>query len=99
MANEAHHLGRWQPWSPHEVATFFAPLPALWWIAGGWGIDLFLGKQTREHEDIDVQVLRHDQHAVRTLFDTWDVQAALPPPRDEAWPFRPWYLGETLDMT
>ena len=97
MADEAHPLGRWQPWSPHDVATFFAPLHAPWWIAGGWAIDLFLGRQTREHEDIDVQVLRRDQHAVRTLFGAWDVQAALPPPRDEAWPFRPWLLDETLD--
>jgi hypothetical protein len=99
VADEAHPLGRWQPWSPHEVAAFFAPLPALWWIAGGWAIDLFLGRQTREHEDIDVQVLRRDQHAVRSLLGKWNVQAALPPPRDEAWPFSPWYLDETLDMS
>jgi hypothetical protein len=99
MAGKAHPLGQWEPWSPHEVVAFFAPLPALWWIAGGWAIDLFLGKQTREHEDIDVQVLRRDQHAVRALLGTWDVQAALPPPRDEARLFRPWYLGETLDMS
>jgi hypothetical protein len=99
MADKAHPLGRWQPWSPHEVSVFFAPLSAPWWIAGGWAIDLFLGRQTREHEDIDVQVLRRDQHAIRALLDTWDVQAALPPPRDEAWPFRSWYLGETLEMS
>jgi aminoglycoside-2''-adenylyltransferase len=97
MAEDAHPLGIWQPWSPHEVARFFAPLAAPWWIAGGWAIDLFLGRQTRAHEDIDVQVLRRDQHAVRALFSAWDVQAALPPPRDEAWPFRPWHLGDVLD--
>lgn len=97
MADEGHPLGQWQPWSPQEVAALFASLPARWWIAGGWAIDLFLGRQTREHEDIDVQVLRPDQHMVRTLLGTWDVQAALQPPRDEAWPFRPWHRGDDLD--
>jgi hypothetical protein len=97
MASETHPLGKWQPWGPHDVAAFFASLHVPWWIAGGWAIDLFLGRQTREHEDIDVQVLRRDQDAVRALFDTWDMQAALPPPRDEVWPFRPWYRGQVLD--
>ena len=99
MADAEHPLGRWQPWRPHEVANFFAALPVPWWIAGGWAIDLFLGRQTRAHEDIDVLILRRDHQAVRPLFGTWDVQAALPPPRDEAWPFRPWYLDEALDET
>jgi hypothetical protein len=97
MGTEAHALGAWRPWSPQAVAQFFAPLSAPWWIAGGWAIDLFLGRRTRKHEDIDVQVLRRDQQAVRALFGAADVQAALPPPRDETWPFRSWRLGEELD--
>ena len=97
MGDETHSLGVWRPWSPQDVAGFFASLPVPWWIAGGWAIDLFLGRQTREHEDIDVQILRRDQQAVRALFGVWDVQEALPPPRDEAWPFRPWRLDEGLD--
>lgn len=97
MADATHSLGIWRPWSPQAVAAFMAPLAGPWWIAGGWAIDLFLGRQTREHEDIDVQTLRRDQHAVRALFGGWDVQAALPPPRDETWPFRSWRLGELLD--
>lgn len=90
-------LGPWRPWNPYQVAVFFATLRVPWWIAGGWAIDLFVGRQTREHKDIDILILRRDQHAVRTLFGTWDVQAALPTPRDEAWPFRPWHLDEALD--
>jgi hypothetical protein len=97
MADAKYTLGRWQPLTPDKAATFFAALHVPWWIAGGWAIDLFLERQTREHEDIDVLILRRDQQAVRTLLGTWDVQAALPPPRDEAWPFRPWHLGEILD--
>jgi Aminoglycoside-2''-adenylyltransferase len=97
MGTEAHSLGIWEPWSPSDVATFFAPLTVPWWIVGGWAIDLFLGRQTREHEDIDVLILRRVQQAVRTLFGAWDMQAALSPPRDETWPFRPWRLDEVLD--
>jgi hypothetical protein len=92
-------LGRWRPWSPDKTATFFAALHVPWWIAGGWAIDLFLERRTREHEDIDVLILRRDHQAVRTLLGTWDVQAALPQPRNEAWPFRPWHVDETLDET
>jgi len=99
MIDAQHPLGRWQPWNPYEVAAFFANLPVPWWIAGGWAIDLFLGRQTREHEDIDVLLLRRDNLAVRALLGLWDVQAALPPPRDETWPFRPWRRNEALDET
>ena len=97
MGDEAGSLGPWQLWSPQEVARFFAPLTVPWWIAGGWAIDLFLGRQTRKHEDIDVQILCRDQRVVRALFGGWDMQAALPPPRDEMWPFRPWHMDEVLD--
>jgi hypothetical protein len=88
MADVEHLLSRWQPWTPDQAATFFAALSVPWWIAGGWAIDLYLQRRTRAHEDIDILMLRRDQLAVRTLLETWDVQAALPPPRDEAWPFR-----------
>jgi hypothetical protein len=30
---------------------------------------------------------------------TWDVQAALPPPRDETWPFLAWHHDEELNET
>jgi Aminoglycoside-2''-adenylyltransferase len=67
MAEAQHPLGRWRPWRPREVAAFFAMLPIPWWIAGGWAIDLFLGRQTRRHEDIDVLILRQDCHAARSF--------------------------------
>jgi len=97
MANNAHQLGVWQPWSPCEVSSFFTGLTAPWWIAGGWALDLFIGRQTREHEDIDVQVLRRDQQAVRAILGTWDVQEAHPPAYPGGWPFREWLSDMPLN--
>ncbi|TMD44470.1 MAG: aminoglycoside adenylyltransferase, partial [Chloroflexi bacterium] len=76
MANDINQFGLWQPWSPREIARFFSHLAVPWWIAGGWALDLFLGAQARHHDDIDVQILRRDQHAVRVLLHEWDVQEA-----------------------
>ena len=75
MTNETNHFGLWQPWQPEEVARFFSTLTVPWWIAGGWALDLFLGVQTRAHEDIDVLFLRRDQHEIRARLQGWDVQA------------------------
>ena len=30
------------------------------WLVGGWGIDALLGRQTREHKDLDILLLRDD---------------------------------------
>ncbi|HEU5381678.1 MAG TPA: hypothetical protein VFV38_40175 [Ktedonobacteraceae bacterium] len=54
------------------------PFTIPWWIAGGWALDLFLGVQTREHEDLDVLFLRRDHHEIRARLQGWDVQEAYP---------------------
>ncbi len=59
-------LDAWRPLSVAEVATF-APMGVTWWVAGGWAIDLFLGRQTRAHQDFDVALLRRDHHSLRRL--------------------------------
>lgn len=77
MTNAPLHELPWTPFSVAEAADRFAGFPGPWWIAGGWAIDLFVGKQTREHADIDVLILRDDQ---RHLFDTlsdWEIHAAV----------------------
>ena len=50
-AHDPNPFGAWQSWQPHEVAQLFSALAIPWWIAGGWAVDLFLGEQTRDHED------------------------------------------------
>jgi len=67
---------RWDALSPEGVRTLFGGFGAPWWIAGGWAIDLFLGRQTREHGDIDVAVLRSDQQRLQRHLSDWDVHVA-----------------------
>jgi hypothetical protein len=43
-----------------------------WAIAGGWSIDLFLGKVTREHDDIEIAIYRNDQSAIQAYLDGWN---------------------------
>jgi len=53
-----------------------APVDAPWWIAGGQAIDLWLGRQTRVHADLDVQILQRDQHRFRAALDGWELAVA-----------------------
>ncbi|RJR29232.1 tRNA nucleotidyltransferase [Candidatus Microgenomates bacterium] len=37
------------------------------WLDGGWGVDALLGKQTREHGDVDIVVQEKDISRLRQL--------------------------------
>jgi hypothetical protein len=49
-------VSKWDPWRPHEVARLLDGVEAPWYVAAGWAIDLFLGGETREHEDLEIAV-------------------------------------------
>jgi putative ABC transport system permease protein len=47
------------------------PLQGLtcpWFVAGGWALDLFLGRVTRPHHDVDIALFREDQRQLRSHF-------------------------------
>jgi hypothetical protein len=69
-------LGPWEPLSPRDATALLRALPVPWWIAGGWALDLFVGRQTREHADLDVEVLRRDQRALQEYLAGWDLHTA-----------------------
>jgi hypothetical protein len=83
--------GPWEPLAPSSVGELFGAAGFRWWIAGGWALDLFLGRQSRPHHDTDVLVLRPDQLAVQRTLAGWDLHAADPPGT-----LRPWAPGEEL---
>ena len=41
----------------HDLKVFERP----WYISSGWALDLFLGRVTRVHHDVDFVVARTDQ--------------------------------------
>jgi len=57
----------WEAWRPAQVTEFLEGLDVPWYIAAGWAIDLFLGEERREHEDLEIAVpnLRFDEVAGR----------------------------------
>src|SRR4051812_43656809 len=65
--------GHWCPMQPHGVATLLAGIHAPWWVAGGWALDLFLGYQTRSHDDFDVGILRRDVTEVVASLCGWEL--------------------------
>ena len=75
-----------------EVARLMQGFPHPWYIAGGWAIDLFLERETREHDDIDIAVLREDQREIQTHFAAWAFEKVVDGQR------LPWADGEWLDL-
>ena len=61
-----------------SVSALFAALPCPWCFCGGWAIDLFLGRVTRPHKDVDVAILRRDQLLCRSYLRErgWHLEVA-----------------------
>lgn len=68
-----------------------AGYPHPWYVCGGWAIDLFVGRATREHEDVEIGVFRRDQEALRGHLATWGAFKSI-----GGW--TPWRAGELLEL-
>jgi hypothetical protein len=58
----------WEAWTPTEVMARLAGVGVPWCVVGGWAIDLFIGRETRPHGDLEIAVARADFPAVRPAF-------------------------------
>jgi hypothetical protein len=63
-----------------EVAESFGNLRAPFYFAGGWAIDLHLGRVTREHHDIDVLVMRRDHLLLHKALNVFTLKKIIPHP-------------------
>jgi len=58
------------------VKRLMASYTGTWALCGGWAVDAWLGRVTREHEDIDIAVFRDEQELFfRQLAPTWRLVA------------------------
>jgi hypothetical protein len=80
-----------------RVADIMATFRPKWYIAGGWAVDAWLGRQTREHDDIEVAVFRDDQRALFDHLDGWTRDFVRPRPEGPPGDVLPW-MGERLDL-
>jgi hypothetical protein len=58
-------LDAWRPWTPEQTFFHLSGVGIPWCLVGGWAIDLFLGAQTRPHDDIEIAVTRQDFSMIR----------------------------------
>ena len=72
MVSSIPAAGPWQALHPREVPPLLAAVTSRWWIAGGWALDLFVGTQTRPHEDLDIGILRLDAPQVVDSMTGWE---------------------------
>ncbi len=55
------------------VITLLADFPVSWHLCGGWAIDAFLGRETREHSDIEIGIDREHQHHIHAFFPAAEI--------------------------
>lgn len=79
---------RWEPLTPEQVRDLFRDATFPWYVAGGWALDLFLGRQSRAHADIDIAVFRDDAEKVREALKGWELFIA------EGGTLTPWRSGQ-----
>jgi len=78
---------------PLQVAELLAAFERPWCVAGGWAIDLFLGRVTRAHHDVEISILRADQFLLRRHLAGWEFEKAFPGPERR---LEPWHEGQWL---
>ncbi|MFD0273526.1 nucleotidyltransferase domain-containing protein [Kitasatospora sp. NPDC127111] len=73
---EALHA-RWSScWTPSVVAEQLAGIGTPWYVAAGWALDLFRGRQTRAHGDIEIAIPAASFPEIRCRFPRYVFDAA-----------------------
>jgi hypothetical protein len=77
-----------------NVAKVMSDYEKPWAVCGGWAIDLFLGRVTRAHKDVDLVVLRREQLIIQgyLLSRGWTLEKAV------SGQLVPWQPGEWIDL-
>ena len=70
---------RWERFEIEELAGLISSAKAPWWVAGGMAIDLFLDRESRSHDDLDIVINREDQKKFFNSLKGWDLRETNPP--------------------
>lgn len=86
---------------PEEVAAeahrLMDGFGAIWCVAGGWALELFLGRVTRAHSDVELAILRPDQSRLHSQFEEWAFTVSVPDGRG-GHQRKDWAKGEHLEL-
>jgi len=77
------------------VRDLLSGLGVSWFLCGGWAVDAWLGRQTREHADVDISVFHDDQRAIFDHLGGWALVGHDPNVPDDT--TEPWN-GRLLDL-
>ena len=78
-----------------EVAGVMSTFPGPWCLCGGWAVDAWLGRITRDHGDVDISIFARDQLAAYHHLSEWELVAHDPVGLQD--PQKPWD-GRHLDL-
>lgn len=70
-----------------HIAAVMSTYPRPWALCGGWAVDAWLGRVTRDHGDVDITVFHDDQRALFEHLADWNLVAhdADEPQATEPW--------------
>jgi hypothetical protein len=73
----AEVMEKWCSPGPEETSRLLAGVDVPWWFAGGWAIELFLGRAHRGHSDLDLGCFRKDVGAILDYRVDWDFRVPI----------------------
>jgi hypothetical protein len=85
----------WEPWTPEEVARRLSGTGALCYVVAGWALDLFIGRQPRPHDDIEIGVPARRFSAIRMAFDEYNFDVV---DSGRRWPLSSGTFGSTFKL-
>lgn len=84
----ASHDGRGpRPGPVERAAEAMSGFGGAWLLCGGWGVDAWLGGQSRDHHDVDIAVFEDELDGLASYLAGWSLVAhdAIAPDDAEPW--------------
>jgi len=66
-------LENWDPWSPTEATERLRGVDAHWYVLGGCALDLFLERETRLHDDLEIGVRPEEFPEIRSALADFEL--------------------------